>query len=568
MEMNINEEYSPGQKNDGCEEHCVYTHVVSAQIYRSGAVVVRQGEVALKPGDNRFYIVGLGASLRPDSLRFKFLGNVPIKHCCFSEVMPLKFNLNIDGEQELKELKKKEAVLKEELKACEAQRESWKVNSNFTGRNSISLEQSIAYIKELPERLMDISGRISGLEEAIADCVQKREHLEALVKEEREQKRYGVLADICVLEGGAYAFELSCIENQASWNPFYELKAKDLASPVQVCMRANIVQNTGEDWNNIALTLFYGNMDQFNAVPVLPPWHVHFRPDIYAAGKNGTYLPPGGPENTPAPSEADFFEGLSEEALSDASGAFEPDRDIFEKYPLEGRFDVASGPWGIFTDVAVLSVEAGYIYKAVPKMGSAAFLTAHLKNIHGCRLLPARAEVFVGNTYAGSCTLSGRTGDGGLELVLGKDWRIEVSHRLLRQYHSTARFANTQVQNFEYEITAVNLKKENINLEITDQIPVSIESEITVEALELSGGELSKPDGKVTWRLELKPEERRSLRLAFCMTWPKNKTLSGSLFTGLLDSDDEPTIRRFCPACGAAQTQENIFCQNCGAKIL
>ena len=74
MEMNINEEYSPGQKNDGCEEHCVYTHVVSAQIYRSGAVVVRQGEVALKPGDNRFYIVGLGASLRPDSLRFKCLG--------------------------------------------------------------------------------------------------------------------------------------------------------------------------------------------------------------------------------------------------------------------------------------------------------------------------------------------------------------------------------------------------------------------------------------------------------------------------------------------------------------
>ena len=53
VEMNINEEYSLGQKNDGCEEHCVYTHVVSAQIYRSGAVVVRQGEVALKPGDNR-----------------------------------------------------------------------------------------------------------------------------------------------------------------------------------------------------------------------------------------------------------------------------------------------------------------------------------------------------------------------------------------------------------------------------------------------------------------------------------------------------------------------------------
>ena len=42
------------------------------------------------------------------------------------------------------------------------------------------------------------------------------------MKEEQEQKRYGVLADICVLEGGAYAFELSCIENQASWNPFYD----------------------------------------------------------------------------------------------------------------------------------------------------------------------------------------------------------------------------------------------------------------------------------------------------------------------------------------------------------
>ena len=28
-------------------------------------------------------------------------------------------------------------------------------------------------------------------------------------------------------------------------------------------------------------------------------------------------------------------------------------------------------------------------------MGSAAFLTAHLKNIHDCRLLPARADVLL-----------------------------------------------------------------------------------------------------------------------------------------------------------------------------
>ena len=80
-----------------------------------------------------------------------------------------------------------------------------------------------------------------------------------------------------------------------------------------------------------------------------------------------------------------------------------------------------------------------------------------------------------------------------------------------------------------------------------------------MEALELSGGELSKPDGKVTWRLELKPEERRSLRLAFCMTWPKNKTLSGSLFTGLLDSDDEQTIRRFLSGMPGLPRRRRIF---------
>ena len=47
-----------------------------------------------------------------------------------------------------------------------------------------------------------------------------------------------------------------------------------------------------------------------------------------------------------------------------------------------------------------------------------------------------------------------------------------------------------------------------------------------VSAEELSGGQLDKESGIVTWRLELKPGEQRELRLRYAVKYPKGRSLT------------------------------------------
>ena len=61
---------------------------------------------------------------------------------------------------------------------------------------------------------------------------------------------------------------------------------------------------------------------------------------------------------------------------------------------------------------------------------------------------------------------------------------------------------------------------------LTDQLPVSRNSSITVTEEELSGGTLDKENGTGIWRLELKPGEQRELKLRYAVKYPKGRSLA------------------------------------------
>ena len=60
---------------------------------------------------------------------------------------------------------------------------------------------------------------------------------------------------------------------------------------------------------------------------------------------------------------------------------------------------------------------------------------------------------------------------------------------------------------------------------LQDQIPVSTNSGITVEALELSGGSYNAASGKVSWDYVLKPQETKQTILTWSAKYPKDKTV-------------------------------------------
>ena len=60
---------------------------------------------------------------------------------------------------------------------------------------------------------------------------------------------------------------------------------------------------------------------------------------------------------------------------------------------------------------------------------------------------------------------------------------------------------------------------------VKDQIPVSSNSGITVDPVELSGGIYNSQSGIVKWDFEIKQQETRQIILTYSVKYPKDKTI-------------------------------------------
>ena len=54
------------------------------------------------------------------------------------------------------------------------------------------------------------------------------------------------------------------------------MRVKDISQPVKLSYKANISQNTGEDWTNVKLRVSSGNPDEGMEKPDVKPWHLRF----------------------------------------------------------------------------------------------------------------------------------------------------------------------------------------------------------------------------------------------------------------------------------------------------
>jgi hypothetical protein len=108
----------------------------------------------------------------------------------------------------------------------------------------------------------------------------------------------------------------------------------------------------------------------------------------------------------------------------------------------------------------------------------------------------------VGETYIDPTTI-----DDTLSLSLGKDPNI-VTKRTLLKKDSKDKILNDKIEKtMKYTIEIKNLKATPIEIVVLDQIPITQNGEITIEALALSGGSLEERTGIVEWRFDLKTKD-------------------------------------------------------------
>ncbi len=69
-------------------------------------------------------------------------------------------------------------------------------------------------------------------------------------------------------------FRLEYVVPNVGWSPLYDLRIKDVTSPVLAQMKAKVRQNSGEDWKDVKLTLSTGEPKRSGIKPELGTWQI------------------------------------------------------------------------------------------------------------------------------------------------------------------------------------------------------------------------------------------------------------------------------------------------------
>ncbi|WP_084399423.1 DUF4139 domain-containing protein [Pseudotamlana agarivorans] len=194
-------------------------------------------------------------------------------------------------------------------------------------------------------------------------------------------------------------------------------------------------------------------------------------------------------------------------------------------FEIDLPYSILSDNKSYSVDMVTYNLPADYQYYSIPKIENEAFLIASIKNWEQCNLLEGEANIFFEGTYVGKTLLDVRFASDTLQISLGRDKNVVVNREKISDYSSKKLIGSKKEENRDWRITVKNNKSQTINMLVMDQIPVSNNDEIKVEAFELTNGKQDINTGEIRWEFKLEPSTSKKIDLKYAVKYPKNKRL-------------------------------------------
>jgi uncharacterized protein (TIGR02231 family) len=397
-----------------------------------------------------------------------------------------------------------------------------------TGVSVLELQKLMDYyfvkVGALKNEILEIDGKDKKIQDRINAL--NNQLNEENVK--RSQSTGEVVLQLLASSAKSADFQLSYMVSTAGWNPIYDLRSESVKSPVKLCYKAQVWQNTGLNWDKVKLTINTGNPTEGGTNPVLQPWYINFvqqytqnfyrkkaynRPSAAYSTNQVLGSAPAMAEkdNNEAPMMSDYIT-VNESQLS---ATF--DIDLLYDIPCDGKVHLVS--------MVEYELPATYEYYAAPKLDKDAFLLARITDWEKLNLLPAMANVFFEGNYVGQSEINPNNTRDTLSLSLGRDKKIVIKRQKIKDYNASKVIGLTKKETYAFDISIRNTKKEAVVINLLDQYPLTQDKDIEVELLENSKAIVDKEKGQLLWKFTLNGSETKSYRMSYSVKYSKDKVI-------------------------------------------
>ncbi|MBI5689143.1 MAG: mucoidy inhibitor MuiA family protein [Verrucomicrobia bacterium] len=409
----------------------------------------------------------------------------------------------------------------------------------------LSLDESTKLLAFLEEQRGKLASDRQALDAQIEEVAARIDAAQRTLNELRGSggrtfKRVAVRLD--VTSTGKLELSLSYAVPGASWTPGYDARVNSNDKTVALGYQGLVRQNTGEDWKGVSLTLSTAQPSLGGAAPEVRPWTLDVflpRPvpmattfggaatdtvqlqafEVRGPGRAGRDKRELADANAPlpAPVEATLAQAAVDQSTTSAS------------FKIVAAATVPSDNSPQKLPIATVELAADPEYLSSPKLRAAAYLTARVTNSSDYPLLAGALNVFLDGTFVATSRLRTVMPGEKFELALGVDEGLAIKHKRLQRFTEDTGLTNSGKRiTYEYLTTIQNNKKTPVRLVVSDQIPVSRQEKIVVKQLAPEPREL-KPsaEGFLKWTLELKPGEKRELKLKFAVEHPNDIQVTG-----------------------------------------
>jgi uncharacterized protein (TIGR02231 family) len=260
----------------------VESKITDVTLFLSGAQVTHEAEVSLKAGENVLRFSDLTVNLDPNSIQVE--GNkdftiINVRHA-INYLADQSTNPKVKAVMDSLENAQFRLLEKQSLRSVYSQeREMLNANRSIKGSDAVLVTEDLSEMVDFfRSRLREIEYKLLELNQDEKKLNQEISRLQNHLNQLNARKNTNpseIFVTVAVDKAVNSKLRLNYLAYSAGWIPTYDLRSDDINQPIEMVYKAKVYQATGNDWENVNMTLSTGNPTVGGQSPILNPWFLY-----------------------------------------------------------------------------------------------------------------------------------------------------------------------------------------------------------------------------------------------------------------------------------------------------